>query len=239
MQQSDMWSCWIHPREDRLAGPGPARAAESSLGWDETAGRGVCTNFLQMLAVTFLTPLAWYAEYPGFAHFLNWDGKLYDLAFKGDKFPHNDTANYLPGGAIMPMNIAKDLCALDSVCDSAGASGKIFRQMNKTTVYDMYLTINASVIMGTPMCHNEDGGLYQPSTKWVCCDNDIIDGILTTFALPPNLLHTSCTTNPDCVGFRVKNDGSGGDLIRQTVHSPGCFQRQPPSRENYGPQLHV
>ena len=185
-----------------------------------------------MLAAILLSPLAWYAEYPGFEHFHNWDGWVNDLVMKDNVgVSHNTSYNRLPDGAKFSMNISKDLCAVDTVCDSVGDGGDYFRQMKATSVYDLYLATNASAILASPMCHLEDGGRYTPSTKWLCCDNDdIIDGILSSFALPPDLIHTSCTSDPDCVSFRVKNDGSGGDLLKKIDHEPGCFLIPAPSR---------
>ncbi len=95
--------------------------------------------------------------------------------------------------------------------------------MNENAGYDLYLAYNSTVLPGA-FCHLENGGLYQPSSVWICCDNDWIDGIAGTFALPPDLIHSSCLGNPSCVGFRVKNDGTAGDLFKHATHSPGCFQ---------------
>ena len=89
-----------------------------------------------MLAAILLSPLAWYGEYPGFEHFHNWDGWVNDLVLNDNVgVPHNTSLNRLPGGAMFPMNISKDLCAVDTICDSVGDFGDIFRQMNATSTF--------------------------------------------------------------------------------------------------------
>ena len=176
-------------------------------------------------AFTLLAALSWDAEYDGFVHFRNWDGMLNDLRFTEDGGnPVNATSIKLPDGSPLSAGMMKDLCATDTKCGSVGCSATALRAYNANADYDLYLAYNSSVLAGTAMCHLENGGLYQPETSWICCDNDYVDNIAGTFALPPDLIHTSCLSNPACVAFRVKNDGTAGDLFKLNVHQPGCFQ---------------
>ena len=50
--------------------------------------------------------------------------------------------------------------------------------------------------------------------------------VIGTFALPPDIIHSTCAKNPQCVGFRVKNDGTHGDLFERApegASAPGWF----------------
>jgi hypothetical protein len=87
-------------------------------------------------------------------------------------------------------------------------------------------------------CTVESGGGNLPNVNWLACDNDFDftpgchdigpDRILNTYSTPPEQIHTACLQNPKCVGFRLRNDASGGDILGKNGDSPGWFKMSTP-----------
>lgn len=175
--------------------------------------------FVLMTLTLLPATLAWDTEYAGFVHFRNWDGAVQDLQ-SGVK---------LPDGQQLPSKLSKDYCALDSVCNTFGGSssdGRYFRKMNVNTSTDVYLANDSSVLKGSAICSNDSSGCDSTQT-WLMCENDQYNAygtnIIGSFALPPDLIHSSCQNNALCVGFRVSNDGTFGTLLKKGGASAGWF----------------
>ena len=171
-------------------------------------------------------------EFLGFAHFRGWDGN-YNSPARGCDGLFN--MKY-PDGSCMNVNTptAKDLCAADPYgnCNAIGdgtddyTSVNSFRQMNLGSSYDLYLAFNKTIIQHAP-CRVEGEGCEESKFgRWLACSRDVwVDEILVSYNLPPALIHSSCLQNPKCVGFRIKTDMSGGDLLGTDVvpHATGFF----------------
>ena len=169
-----------------------------------------------LVVTAFITPaLAWDKEYEGFAHFHNWDGLVTDLQ-QQVKFPD---------GSQIPVEVSKDYCGLDSKCNAFGGKerdGRYFRTMNSNASYDLYIAVDSTVLSGDAICKPVAAGCNSQQ-QWLACDNDRFDD-WSAFSLPPDVMHSTCTNNPSCVGFKVANDGSKGMLIQtKTSLAPGWF----------------
>jgi len=178
---------------------------------------------------TFLLSLSVDVQYPGFAHFSNWDGiscctpttELYQL-----KDLHTGYNRYIDSA------VAKDLCASQPGCNALGGVSDphykynvdSLRQTQSDDTYDVFLAYNASLVpsaickMDAPGCHS---AVKFPA--WLSCQVDTFDKIIATFQLPPDLIYSSCMRNPSCVGFRVKNDMTAGDLFGVVTRPHGYF----------------
>jgi hypothetical protein len=168
-------------------------------------------------------------QYQGFQHFPKWDGTCANgveikMPFSGQ------SDNVWP-----QLGVWLDLCAADPKCDQVGGiygahdNGYFahFRQRNYTTEYDTFLAVEGEP--GTApdaFCSVEAGGGNSPDTKWLHCDLDYVPSalIINTFALPPNLIHSTCLQTPNCTGFRIKNDGSAGDIFGTRPAGSGASQ---------------
>ncbi len=155
-------------------------------------------------------------EYEGFYHFRNWGGNVKVLARMS-----------MPDGSIWDSDLAKDICSKDSVCTCFDSSASVFQSLVEDDGFDGYLAYNTSVVSAA-LCVFEPGGLYVPDQHYLHCGNDFgndVSGhIINTYALPPDLIHTTCLSNPKCIGFRVKNDESSGDLFGANGNEgPGWF----------------
>jgi hypothetical protein len=70
----------------------------------------------------------------------------------------------------------------------------------------------------------------MPTVQYLACANDwgsvgeISRCILSTYPLPPDQIHSACMQNPKCIGFRIKNDRSSGDILGQNIDSPGWLK---------------
>jgi hypothetical protein len=40
------------------------------------------------------------------------------------------------------------------------------------------------------------------------------------YDVPSQTIYKACLDEPECVGFRLKNDGSGGDLLKAYQYAP-------------------
>jgi hypothetical protein len=72
-------------------------------------------------------------------------------------------------------------------------------------------------------CTVEGGGGNSPNVKWLRCECDFKFGgppfvdpdlIKNHYNSPPQVIYKACLDEPACVGFRLKNDGSGGDILQ-------------------------
>jgi hypothetical protein len=164
-------------------------------------------------------------EFKGFKHFYHWDGH---------RGPPNDigstgVSEHKPfSKATFDTNVMKDICASDVQCDFFGGSGgDYFFQYNHTTEYDIFLGIKGQV--GTApaaFCTVQPGGGNYPSTQWLACPVDELGSgnIINTFPLPPDLIHSTCLKTPQCAGFRLKNDGSSGDIFGAVTACAGYWK---------------
>ena len=140
----------------------------------------------------------------------------------------------------MPENVAKYFCDNDAECDNFGGhlqstgltnDGIVLRSRPKTPAYDTYIGTNKSIIPNA-QCHLEEGACVA-SHMWLVCDMGVFGGndvypcaenIIGSYPLPADAIHNKCLGTPGCVGFRVKKDGSSGDLFGNvTCKSPGYF----------------
>jgi hypothetical protein len=147
-------------------------------------------------------------------------------------------------GHILPVGDAKDICCPDTQCQSfGGARHTYFRALNSTSEFGIFLgLVGSSHTAPDALCSVQGGGGNFPDQKWLSCANDFDNTrgnlsryILNTYQLPPDQIHTECLQNPKCIGFRIKNDRSSGDLLRRvTADSPGWFKGSGPSRKKGG-----
>lgn len=167
-------------------------------------------KFLVILAA--LAPvLSWNAEYPGFVHIRNWSVMLEDLPW----FAMTD-------GTAPPLQLVKDYCADDPQCGSFGCHDTnryCLRKMVFDSTYDVYLAVNASAVAAPIICRFDTAGCGSPTQQWLSCDRDFgTNPLYNPYNLPPDVIHSTCISNPQCIGFRVANDGSRGDLIKDEGH---------------------
>jgi len=175
---------------------------------------------------TFLLSLSVDVQYPGFAHFSNWDG-ISCCTPTTEKYQLKD----LQTGDIKYINsaVAKDLCAGQPGCNALGGVSdpryvNSLRQTQSTDAYDVFLAYNTSLVPSA-ICKMDDPGCNSAAKipAWLACQVDTFDKIIATFQLPPDLIYSSCMRNPSCVGFRVKNDMTAGDLFGVATHTHGYF----------------
>ena len=173
---------------------------------------------MKLLVILAVLPpvLAWDAEYAGFIHFHDWDGRIQDIV----------TKMKLPSGNVIPTAIVKDMCAADSSCNTfrTDDSGSWFRTMNVNATRDMYIANNPS-IQPAAICEAQSGGGNFPGTFWLFCNG--ADGfdweshvdLIGHFDLPPDVLHQSCLQNSLCTAFSVDNGGARGTLFKKAKPS--------------------
>jgi len=167
---------------------------------------------MSLLAYFALYALALDLEFDGFAHFHDWDaqGKV-NIGFLT-----------LPSGGTILKGIGRDICSQDSKCQAVGNGGGSWRVFSNDGDYDVYLAVNTSVVPSA-ICEMAVG-LYYPSQAYVDCTNDFFT-IIETFQLAPSLVYVRCLQNPSCIGFRVKNDQTAGDLFGfDSVWASGIFK---------------
>jgi hypothetical protein len=190
------------------------------------------TTALLLLAVS---AAAIDTDFPGFVHFKNWAGGMGAQSTLPLKEDHN-----LPKSTTspVPQNIAKDLCAADPKCTAfniyAWFSNFDNADGSTNTTYDMFLGIKgAENPAPAAFCTVEEGHGDYMNQKWLSCNNcfgylsevvDIGSHHLVTFPAPPFVIHTACLNNPKCVGFRIKNDQTSGDLLQANTNDPGWFK---------------
>jgi hypothetical protein len=170
-------------------------------------------------------------EFEGFTHLRNWNGFGGDISLYSHPF-------VLSNGQGIPIPVQKDICALDGKCgiiseyDGSQTPGPQMlggnmrtRTYNSTT--DVYLCHDKSVLENAK-CQLEKGGAYVTNQEWLACTDDFGnmwagDNTLNTYDIPPALLYSTCLNESKCVGIRVRNDKSGGDLLKSTDDIRGYF----------------
>jgi hypothetical protein len=167
-------------------------------------------------------------NWDGFVHFKNWKGCV----------PNNDVLKRPFQGTGFPISIAKDICAIDVDCKAISKGGPAFGTFLEggvtNTTYDMFLGIKGHASTSpAAFCTIESGGGNLPNVNWLGCENDFKfggglhdiepDHILNTYSIPPDQIHSACLKNPKCVGFRIRNDASGGDILGKNANLPGWF----------------
>ena len=184
------------------------------------AFRLMYTGALSMAAVAAIE-----TDYAGFVHFYKWSGDTTTIA-----------AFTMPDGRPWAPDFAKDICSADTKCQVAGYGGRDFNSLNVDEGHDVFLAYNATIVRSA-ICTIEQGGTYFPSTEYLSCVNDFpnLDPyIANTYALPPDVIHTTCLDDPACIGFRVKNDLSSGDILHRYVDYPGLFRLSPTKDDDKG-----
>eukprot|EP00326_Haptolina_ericina_P018260 CAMPEP_0181200944 /NCGR_PEP_ID=MMETSP1096-20121128/18044_1 /TAXON_ID=156174 ORGANISM="Chrysochromulina ericina, Strain CCMP281" /NCGR_SAMPLE_ID=MMETSP1096 /ASSEMBLY_ACC=CAM_ASM_000453 /LENGTH=211 /DNA_ID=CAMNT_0023291355 /DNA_START=221 /DNA_END=857 /DNA_ORIENTATION=+ len=177
-------------------------------------------------------------EEPGYAHFKNWDGSVgyveHEIGFN-----HNGTKAIvdlnLSDESLPPLGLMKDACATEPECAGfysvASAFGGSRLLINTVTPeMDTFLAFNASIVgAGKTYCDIEKPGLYFETVGWLkcTCGDAITRGVIATYNLPPFLLAQSCTANPSCVGFRVWNNATGGDLLKIASDCADTYWKTP------------
>jgi len=149
------------------------------------------------------------------SHFKNWNGHSTDMA-GFDQLKLSDGTNW-------PDALAKDFCSTDPKCDAFvpvyNSDHTVMRTMDVDADHDIYLNIDAAVIKGDKAFCVVDGA-------WLNCQNNVLN-ILGSFDLPPDLVSCACTSNPECLGFSVKNDGTAGSLFKLGAGSSKGFFKLP------------
>jgi hypothetical protein len=183
--------------------------------------------------------------YPGFHLFPEWDGSSLELPSM--HCPNLTCFKYLSlsNGQLIPPNVAKYFCDNDPDCDNFGGwaapndtakSGIVLRSRPKAPEFDTYIGTNKSIVPNA-QCHLEEGACIA-SHMWLACDVDVFayndvyqdcaQNIIASYPLPADDIHMKCLAAPECIGFRVKKDGSSGDLFANvTCKSPGYFALPP------------
>lgn len=165
-------------------------------------------------------------EYNGFVHISAWKGGVTELDWFKD-----------PNAEVLTWNfgLRQDLCSSSLSCNALWSQAdKLVRFRNRTTDpnYDIYLGVDATVLPAK-ICVLHRGAAtqqhYFPDDVWVLCHNadhfDGMDTFLASFNLPPHLIHNACLENPQCIGFRIKNDLTSGDLLKAPPsQSVGSFR---------------
>jgi hypothetical protein len=110
------------------------------------------------------------------------------------------------------------------------------------TSYDMFLGIKGEPKTApAAFCVVESGGGNSPDVKWLHCGANFCFGCAPELApnyfknhfdIPPQMIYRACLRDSDCIGFRIKNDGSGGDILQCT--GPYCFVPGGPSFSGQG-----
>jgi hypothetical protein len=172
-------------------------------------------------------------EFDGFTHFRNWYGGTENIGI----YPHPFRTSH---NLALPVSVQKDICALDGGCDviseydpevpgpGPGMLGGNMRTKTPNSTTDVYFCHDKAVLQQA-VCNLVGGGAYTTNRNWLACVDDFgnlgIDAayILNTYEIPPALIHSTCLKNSQCVGFRIRNDQSGGDLLESRVAVPGYF----------------
>jgi len=166
-------------------------------------------------------------EYDGFVHISAWHGGVTELDWFKD--PNAEVLTW-------DFGLRQDLCSSSLSCNALWSQAfKLVRFRNRTTDpnYDIYLGVNATVLPAK-ICSLDRGAKtttqrYFPDDVWVLCRTadhfDDMDTFLASFNLPPHLIHNACLENPQCIGFRIKNDLTSGDLLKAPPsQSVGSFR---------------
>ena len=171
------------------------------------------------------------SEYGGFVHIANWGGAILDP-------PHDSKGWVLPGGGGPPADLAQAVCSFDNNCTTSDSnmpgapfSGGPNMMMPSTCTLLRILTHQ----LFRPQCATSlvVAAIIQME-KWLHCANGLLaTTVINTYALPPDVMHTTCLANPKCtyacVGMRLKNDESGGGILGKAGGWDGYFRLARPS----------
>jgi hypothetical protein len=192
-------------------------------------------------------------DWDGFVHFKNWNGGMPNSSprlgaqFSRTFVPLSDNilkdlcAQDPSCDALQPglafLATFQD-CALGPYSNQGcHLSQNISQPMPTTftnTSYDMFLGIKGEPKTApAALCTMEDGGGNSPDVKWLRCPGFGHMGqqpglkpqnIKNHFDIPPQQMYVACLQEPDCIGFRLKNDGSGGDTLQSDGHGGALFK---------------
>jgi hypothetical protein len=192
------------------------------------------TSHATVLLLLAVSATAIDTDFPGFVHFKNWAGGMGAQSTAADG---GSADRYLPKSTTSPIphNIFKDLCAADPKCTAFSFAFSNFGNADGTTntTYDMFLGIKgAENSAPAAFCTVEEGHGDYMNQKWLSCDNDfgyysevdIGDHHMVTYPAPPDAIHSYCLQNSKCVGFRIKNDQTSGDLLHADGETHGWFK---------------
>jgi hypothetical protein len=141
---------------------------------------------------------------------------------------------------VLPIGVSKDISYPDTQCQSFGGDEHTyFRTLNSTSEYDIFLgLVGANHTAPDPLCSVQCGRRRRQFSipemasvratifpVMLSIQVSSIATSLTHISCPrTTVIHTECLENPKCIGFRIKNDRSSGDLLRRTVDVRGWFQ---------------
>jgi hypothetical protein len=190
---------------------------------------GTRTVTLVMLVAIVTVVDAIDLDFPGFAHYKTWQGWFAGPSTRNPPLYRETPINYrftYADQTVPSVAVRKDICSSDAHCVANGCRGACYFNTSafQNSTYDTYLGIKGvdNSTHGS-VCTVEDGGANKPDVKYLGCATDFNTGteagfrdmnLLNTYQLPPELIHRACMANPSCIGFRVKNDRSSGDLFR-------------------------
>ena len=71
-----------------------------------------------------------------------------------------------------------------------------------------------TAVTGDPICTIDEAvGPGSVDTRWLQCDYSFgIENLIAEFDLPPDIIASTCKSNPTCVAFAVHNSGASGKL---------------------------
>jgi len=176
-----------------------------------------------MLLMLFAV-VSWDQEYAGFVHFRNWDGTGWPGVQKDFSLP----------GPAYPTAVAMDVCASAPNCNrfsTTNTYGTNFGHFVNNDSFDVYIAVNTSIVPAA-ICYIATVAGCSTEKQWLHCATEGIDDQSPTtqlnhFALPPDLIHSSCLANKECLAFRVNNDGGSGTLYKRGGwQSDGYFMIQ-------------
>jgi hypothetical protein len=177
-----------------------------------------------MLSLFFVSLVSVQAdEYPGFRRFPNWAGDVYRLG-----------SVLMTDGNPYPKAVLQDMCASDPKCDSVSTFDRTFHNYIFNTTWETHLAYNTSVLPQALCAPTTGGCATQTTTSWLGCAFDTLamytsdgkafadcDSIIASYALPPDIIHSECLQNANCIGFRLKQDRTAGELFGKPKHCTG------------------
>ena len=154
---------------------------------------------LATLSLFASTAQAWDVDYEGFIHMKNTDGTVTGTG-TGDAIKNADGK--------MPVSLSKDWCFLESKCEtfysSSGESQSYFYSNNVSSDWDVFMSYTNTAVTGDPLCTIDAAvGPGSVDTKWLKCDyyaGDFANNLIAEFDLPPDIIASTCVSNPACVG---------------------------------------
>ena len=153
---------------------------------------------LATLSLFASTAQAWDVDYEGFIHMKNTDGTV--------QFTTTDAIKNADGK--MPVSLSKDWCFLESKCEtfysSSGESETYFFSNFVSSDWDVFMSYTNTAVTGDPLCTIDAAvGPGSVDTKWLKCDyyaTFFESNLIAEFDLPPDIIASTCVSNPACVG---------------------------------------